>query len=155
VRWLSENLQPYPQRDHTVTTPKRRLKSGNPAHELTTDERRRGAERTNETKRARRAVAEEKLEPAVDEAIECLVAEVRSKGSGRTRAAVQILDRVLGKATHHVEGRLELRRADLVAQARQELQAQVNAQAPKARAKLAELFERRAGAIANGDDTVS
>jgi hypothetical protein len=134
-----------------VSTPKRRLKSGNPAHELTTDERRRGAERTNEIKRARRVAAEEKLEAAVNEAIECLVAEVRSKGSDRTRAAVQILDRVLGKATHHVEGRLELRRADLVAQAKQELQAEVDAQARSAREKLAELIERRAQAIANWD----
>jgi hypothetical protein len=134
-----------------VTTPKRRLKSGNPAHELTTDERRRGAERTNEIKRERRAAAEEKLEAVVEEAIDCLVAEVRARGSDRTRAAVQILDRVLGKAAQHVEGRLELRRADLVAQAKQELQAEAHAEAPRARAKLAELIELRAQALANGD----
>jgi hypothetical protein len=90
-------MQPLsPQRDHTVTTPSQRLKtapnqrlkSGNPAHELTTDDRRRGAERTNEVKRARRAAAEEKLDGAVDEAIECLVAEMRAKGPGRTGHAL-------------------------------------------------------------------
>ena len=126
-----------------MATPKHRLKSGNPAHELTTDERRRGAERTNEIKRERRAAAEEKLEGVVEEAIDCLVAEMRSKGAGRTRAAVHILDRVLGKATQHVEGRLELRRAELVEQAKRELRNEYESKVPIARAKLEELLERR------------
>jgi hypothetical protein len=143
-----------------VTTPNHRLKSGNAAHELTTEERRRGAERTNELKRQRREAAEAKLLLAVDEAIDCLVDEVRAKGADRTRAAVHILDRVLGKATQHVEGRLELRRAELVEQAKKELyeeqQVQARAAAPEVRAKLAELLERRAQARAreiaeNGD----
>jgi hypothetical protein len=136
-----------------VTTPKRRLKSGNEAHELTTEERRRGAERTNEIKAERRAAAEEKLEAVVDEAIECLVAEVRSKGPDRTRAAVHILDRVLGKSTQRLEGKLELRRADLVAEAKRQVMEEYAREAPAHRAKLDALLERRAQAIAdaNGD----
>jgi hypothetical protein len=144
-------------RVHTVTTPKRRLKSGNEAHELTTEECRRGAERTNELKRQRREAAEAKLLLAVDEAIDCLIEELRSKGADRTRAAVHILDRVLGKATQQVEGRLELRRAELVEQAKRELSEehamQIKAEAPAARAKLDRLLENRARQIAeeNGD----
>jgi hypothetical protein len=157
---LGENMQPLsPQRDHTVTTPSQRLKtapnqrlkSGNPAHELTTDDRRRGAERTNEVKRARRAAAEEKLDGAVDEAIECLVAEMRAKGPDRTRAAIHILDRVLGKSTQRLEGKVELRRAEMIAQAKAELGDELAADAPRVRAKLAELIERRAHSIANED----
>ena len=68
-----------------MTTPNRRLKSGNEAHELTTEERRRGAERTNELKRQRREAAEAKLLLAVDEAIDCLIEELRAKGADRTR----------------------------------------------------------------------
>jgi hypothetical protein len=127
-----------------VTTPHRRLRNENPAHELTTEERRRGAERTNEIKRQRREAAEEKLVAAVDEAIDCLLAEVRTKGPDRTRSAVQILDRVLGKSTQHVEGRLELRRVELVEQAKRELREEWNRELPAARAKLNELIERRA-----------
>jgi hypothetical protein len=141
---------PIPQRDHTVTTPNRRLRNDNPAHELTTEERRRGAERTNEVKRQRREAAEEKLLGIVDEAIECLVAEMRSKGADRTRAAVHILDRVLGKTTQHIEGRFELRRAELVEQAKRELREQWERDAPRARAKLDGLLERRARAM-NGE----
>jgi hypothetical protein len=75
---------------------------------------------------------------------------MRSKGAGRTRAAVQILDRVLGKATQHVEGRLELRRAELVEQAKRELRNEYDSRVPIARAKLEELLERRRRAE-NGD----
>ena len=42
---------------------KRRLKSGAPAHDFTTEERRRGAQRTNEIKRERTARRREKAEP--------------------------------------------------------------------------------------------
>jgi hypothetical protein len=140
-----------PQRDHTVTTPNRRLRNDNPAHDLTTEERRRGAERTNEVKRERREAAEEKLLGIVDEAIDCLVAEMRSKGADRTRAAVHILDRVLGKSTQQIEGRLELRRAELVEQAKRELREQWERETTRARAMLAELTERRARAM-NGDE---
>jgi hypothetical protein len=135
-----------------VTTPKRRLKNENPAHELTTEERRRGAERTNELKRQRREAVENKLLLVVDEAIDSLVEELRTKGADRTRAAVHILDRVLGKATQHIEGRLELRRAELIEQAKRELQAEYQAQVPFARAKLNDLPERRARAE-NGDES--
>jgi hypothetical protein len=139
-----------------VTAPKRHLKNGNPAHELTTEERRRGAERTNELKQQRREAAEAKLLLAVDEAIDCLIEELRAKGADRTRAAVHILDRVLGKATQHVEGRLEVRRAELVEQAKRELQREWAAGVPLQRAKLEQLLERRAQARAreiaeNGD----
>jgi hypothetical protein len=63
---------------------------------------------------------------------------------------------VLGKATQHVEGQLELKRADLVAQAKKELveeqREQIRAEAPLARAKLDRLLENRARQIAeNGD----
>lgn len=132
-----------------MTTPKRQLKNGNPAHELTTEDRRRGAERTNELKRQRREAAENKLLLAVDEAIDCLIDELRAKGADRTRAAVHILDRVLGKATQHIEGRLELRRAELIEEAKRELHADYQRQVPNARAKLEEILRRRAE---NGDD---
>jgi hypothetical protein len=144
-RRADTELVPTPsQRGHTVTAPKPQLKNGNPAHQLTAEERRRGAERTNELKRQRREAAEEKLLTVVDEAIESLVEELRSKGTDRTRAAVHILDRVLGKATQHIEGRLELRRAELVEQAKRELREEWSREAPLARAKLNELLERRA-----------
>lgn len=46
---------------------------------------------------------------------------MRAKGPDRTRAAVHILDRVLGKSTQRLEGKLELRRADLIAEAKEQL----------------------------------
>jgi hypothetical protein len=76
---------------------------------------------------------------------------MRSKGSDRTRAAVQILDRVLGKATQRLEGKLELQRADLIAEARAQLTREYDAQVPAARAKVDALIERRARRIALGE----
>jgi hypothetical protein len=45
---------------------KRRLKSGAPAHDFTTEERRRGAQRTNEIKRERAARSREAKEEPLD-----------------------------------------------------------------------------------------
>jgi hypothetical protein len=45
------------------TVERRRLRSGAPAHDFTTEERRRGAQRTNEIKRERAASREAKAEP--------------------------------------------------------------------------------------------
>jgi hypothetical protein len=120
-----------------------------PRHKLTDDERRKGQAKGAETKRARREAAEAKFLDVVDEAIDCLVAEVRAKGQDRTRAAVHILDRVLGKATQHLEGTLELRRADMVAQAKRELMEEHALAAPAHRAKLEQLLENRARRIAD------
>jgi hypothetical protein len=47
------------QRPHTVPVSDRKLRSGGRAHELTTADRRKGAKRTNEIKRARRDEAEQ------------------------------------------------------------------------------------------------
>jgi hypothetical protein len=98
----------------------RKLKSGAKAHDFTHEERAKGGRARAEKLRERREAAEEKLEGVVDEAIECLVAEMRAKGPDRTRAAVHILDRVLGKSTQRLEGKLELRRADLLDEAKEQ-----------------------------------
>jgi hypothetical protein len=68
------------------------------------------------------------------------------------RAAVVILDRTLGRPGQRLEhaGSIELRRADIVAQAKQELAGEYAAQMPAARDKLAELIERRERTLANG-----
>jgi hypothetical protein len=129
----------------------RTLKSGAQAHDFTQEERAKGGRARTEKQRERREAAEEKLGGVVDEAIECLVDEMRAKGPDRTRAAVHILDRVLGKSTQRLEGKLELRRADLIAEAKEQLTCEYNAQMPAARAKLDRLTENRARRIANGD----
>jgi hypothetical protein len=129
----------------------RKLKSGAKAHDFTHEERAKGGRARAEKLRERREAAEEKLEGVVDEAIECLVAEMRAKGPDRTRAAVHILDRVLGKSTQRLEGKLEVRRADLLAEAKEQLRREYASQAPANRAQLDALIERRAQAIANGD----
>ena len=92
----------------------RKLPGGGDAHELTTADRRKGAERTNEIKRARRAEAareaKAKLEDAVDQAVETLVAELRADAStDRIRAAAQILDRSWGKPRQAHDVRVEFR----------------------------------------------
>jgi hypothetical protein len=128
----------------------RKLKSGAKAHDFTHEERAKGGRARAEKLRERREAAEEKLEGVVDEAIECLVAEMRAKGPDRTRAAVHILDRVLGKSTQRLEGKLELRRADLLDEAKEQ-PPRVRQPRPANRAQLDALIERRAQAIANGD----
>jgi hypothetical protein len=62
----------------------------------------------------------------------------------KLKAAVVILDRTLGRPGQRLEhaGSIELRRADLVAQAKEELHHEYNAQAASARAKLHQLLER-------------
>jgi predicted nucleotidyltransferase len=119
----------------------------------TKESRAAGGRARAEKLRERREAAEETLEGVVDEAIECLVAEMRAKGPDRTRAAVHILDRVLGKSTQRLEGKLELRRADLLAEAREQLRREYADQVPAARAKLDRLIESRARRLAdaNGD----
>jgi hypothetical protein len=130
----------------------RKLKSGGKAHDFTQEERAKGGRARADKLQKRREAAEEKLEGVVDEAIECLVAEMRAKGPDRTRAAVHILDRVLGKSTQRLEGKLELRRADLLAEAKEQLRREYADQAPLARAKLDDLLKRRAPEGGGGGD---
>jgi hypothetical protein len=69
----------------------------------------------------------------------------------KLRAAVVILDRTLGRPGQRLEhaGSIELRRADLVAQAKQELVAEYASQANLAREKLTAALERRARATSS------
>jgi hypothetical protein len=95
-----------PHRAHTVSD--RKLRSGGRAHELTTADRRKGAERTNEIKRARRDEAEQEarhmLADAVSEAVATLRAGLKAEEANtRIRSAVAILDRAWGRPRQAVE----------------------------------------------------
>jgi hypothetical protein len=108
-----------------------------PRHELTQQERARGGQRKAERIHQRRAeqerAAAEKLAAHVDEAVEKLVSVMRSDdGAPGARAAVQILDRVLGRPTQRVSGDVEVRR-----------QWEMAGAAEQASAKLDDLIRRR------------
>jgi hypothetical protein len=71
----------------------------------------------------------------------------------KLKEAVVILDRTLGRPGQRLEhaGSIEFRRADLVAQAKQELVEEYPSQAKLAREKLTTALERRAQRRENGD----
>jgi hypothetical protein len=86
----------------------RKLRSGGRAHELTTADRRKGADRTNEIKRIRRDEAEQEarhtLAEAAGEAVATLRAGLKAEDANtRIRSAVAILDRGWGRPRQAVE----------------------------------------------------
>jgi hypothetical protein len=128
----------------------RKLKSGADAHEFTGHERAKGgrvrAEKMRERREAAQAFADEYLQAVVAKALHELEELLHSDDPHvKLRAAVVILDRTLGRPGQRLDhaGSIELRRADLVAQAKEELHHEYNAQAASARAKLHQLLERR------------
>lgn len=128
----------------------RRLKSGTDAHDFTPEERAKGGRARAEKLRARReaaqAFADGELQAVLAAALHELEELLHSDDPHvKLKAAVVILDRTLGRPGQRLEhaGSIELRRADLVAQAKEELQHEYNAQAASARAKLHQLLERR------------
>jgi hypothetical protein len=66
---------------------RRRLKSGAPAHDFTTEERRRGAQRTNEIKRERAAKRQEAKAEPLDLAEKLCGARSRKRTPARRSAA--------------------------------------------------------------------
>lgn len=125
------------------------LKSGAYAHDFTREERAKGgrarAEKVRERREAAQAFADEKLQAVLGEALHELEELLHSDDPHvKLKAAVVILDRTLGRPGQRLEhaGSIELRRADFVAQAKEELHHEYNAQAASARAKLHQLLER-------------
>ena len=126
------------------------LKSGAGAHDFTPEERAKGgrarAENLRERREVAQAFADEQLQAVLAEALHELEELLHSDDPRvKLKAAVVILDRTLGRPGQRLEhaGTLELRRADLVAQAKEELHREYNTQAASARAKLHQLLERR------------
>jgi hypothetical protein len=126
------------------------LKSGADAHDFTREERAKGgrarAEKVRERREGAQAFADEKLQAVLGEALHELEELLHSDDPRvKLKAAVVILDRTLGRPGQRLEhgGSIDLRRADLVAQAKEELHHEYNAQAASARAKLQQLLERR------------
>jgi hypothetical protein len=136
----------------------RKLKSGADIHEFTDDERAKGgrarAEKMRERREAAQAFAEEHLQAVLAKALH-EVEELLDSADPQVklRAAVVILDRTLGRPgqRHEHAGSIELRRADLVAQAKQELAQEYASQAKLARGKINAALERRAQGRENGD----
>lgn len=84
-----------------------------PRHKLTPDDRRRGQAKGAETKRERRAEAEQearaKLDDAANQAVETLIAELKAEDATvRIRAAAQILDHACGRPRQAVEAAVTL-----------------------------------------------
>jgi hypothetical protein len=126
------------------------LKSGADAHEFTGDERAKGgrvrAEKMRERREAAQAFADEELQAVLGEALHELEELLHADDPHvKLKAAVVILDRTLGRPGQRLEhaGSIEFRRADLVAQAKQELVAEYASQAKLSREKLAAALERR------------
>jgi hypothetical protein len=78
-----------------------------------------------------------------------------SSDAAAIRAAREILDRGLGKATQpqQVGASVEVSRAEAVAIAKEQLSIEMDQKAAGSREKLAQLLERRAREIAAGDGT--
>jgi hypothetical protein len=126
------------------------LKSGADAHDFTREDRAKGgrarAEKLRERREAAQAFADEQLQAVLATALHELEELLDSDDPHvKLRAAVVILDRTLGRPGQRLEhaGSIEFRRADLVAQAKQEIVAEYAAQLPAVRAKLDHLLERR------------
>jgi hypothetical protein len=126
------------------------LKSGAGAHDFTPEERakdgRARAQNVRERREAAQAFADEKLQTVLAGALHEIEELLHSDDARvKLKAAVLILDRTLGRAGQRLEhgGSIELRRADLVAQAKEELRREYSEQAVSARAKLQQLLERR------------
>jgi hypothetical protein len=136
----------------------RTLKSGADAHDFTREERAKGgrarAEKLREGREAAQAFADEQLQAVLAKALHELEELLHSDDPRvKLKAAVVILDRTLGRPGQRLEhaGSIEFRRADLVAQAKQELVAEYASQAKLAREKLTAALERRAPGRENGD----
>jgi hypothetical protein len=116
-------------------------------HKLPPDDRRRGQAKGAETKRERRADAEQearaKLDDAADQAVETLIAELKAEDATvRIRAAAQILDRAWGRPRQAVEG------AVTVTPTHNRLQARAEAEPAKPRRSWRPWRPRQFGRIA-------
>jgi hypothetical protein len=139
---------------------KRKLKSGADAHEFTQQDAAKGgrarAENLQERRQAAEKAADEQLVSGLEKALKRLEAMVDSENEQVAFRAVSVyLDRALGKAALPANsGRHEIARAEAVAIAKAELTKERDTLIPGARAKVAQLIERRARELADGaEDT--
>jgi hypothetical protein len=139
---------------------KRKLKSGADAHEFTTEDAAKGgrarAESFQERRHAAEQAADEQLVSGLAKALERLEGMLDSKNQHVAFRAITVyLDRALGKAALPAQGgRHEIARAEAVAIAKAELTKERDTLIPSARAKVAQLIERRARELADGaEDT--
>jgi hypothetical protein len=139
---------------------KRKLKSGADAHEFTQQHAAKGgrarAENLQERRQAAEKAADEQLVSGLEKALKRLEAMVDSENEQVAFRAVSVyLDRALGKAALPANsGRHEIARAEAVAIAKAELTKERDTLIPGARAKVAQLIERRARELADGaEDT--
>ena len=138
---------------------KRKLKSGADAHEFTIEDAAKGgrarAESFQERRQAAEQAADERLVSGLAKALERLEGMLDSKNQQVAFRAITVyLDRALGKAALPIQhgGRLEIARAEAVAIAKEELAKERDTAIPAARAKIAQLIERRARELAAGDE---
>jgi hypothetical protein len=139
---------------------KRKLKSGADAHEFTQQDAAKGgrarAENLQERRQAAEKAADEQLVSGLEKALKRVEAMVDSENEQVAFRAVSVyLDRALGKAALPANsGRHEIARAEAVAIAKAELTKERDTLIPGARAKVAQLIERRARELADGaEDT--
>jgi hypothetical protein len=112
------------------------------------------AEKLRERREAAQAFADEQLQAVLAEALHELEELLHSDDPHvKLKAAVVILDRALGRPGQRLEhaGSIEFRRAELVAQAKQQLVEEYASQAKLAREKLTAALARRAQGRENGD----
>jgi hypothetical protein len=137
---------------------KRKLKSGADAHEFTQEDAAKGgrarAENFQERRQAAEQAADEQLVAGLEKALKRLEAMVDSENQQVAfRAVALYLDRALGKAALQ-GGRQDVSRSEAVEIVRREFAQKRDAEIPAARAKLAELINRRAHELANGAEDI-
>jgi len=135
---------------------KRKLKSGADAHEFTQEDAAKGgrarAENFQERRQAAEQAAGEQLVGGLEKALQRLEGMLDSENQQVAFRAVAVyLDRALGKAALQ-GGRADVSRSEAVAIVREEYAIKMDAEIPTARAKVAQLIERRAREIAAGDE---
>jgi len=139
---------------------KRKLKSGADAHEFTTEDAAKGgrarAVNFQERRQAAEQAADERLVSGLAKALERLEGMLDSENQQVAFRAITVyLDRALGKAALPTQGgRHDVSRSEAVAIVREEYAIKMDAEIPTARAKVAQLIERRARELAAGaEDT--
>lgn len=131
-----------PKRKQSEDSPKPvLLRGGVPQHQLTTEERRRGAERTNQIKRERREQMEEQAQQLLDSKLVEVLADWLEQGKEDWRAYQAFLHETYGKPGQRVEvtgeggGPLEVNNPD-VAEAIERFTDSVVSLAQRGRAEL-------------------